>query len=121
MASLETRSCVWRAFAVGRTRAVLAALLHRLPREALRRLRLLVHPDTILRWHRDLITRRHAARSAPNRPGRPPPVRSISALVLRLVRENPHWGYRRVASWVVQAAKNLSHGPPRRGLPGTGS
>jgi hypothetical protein len=28
--------------------------------------------------------------------GRPPTVRSIRALVLRLVRENPHWGYRRV-------------------------
>jgi putative transposase len=77
-------------------RAFLAALLHRLPREALRRLRLLVRPDTILRWHRDLITRRHAGRSTPNRPGRPPTVRSIRALVLRLVRENPHWGYRRV-------------------------
>ena len=77
-------------------RAFLAALLHRLPREALRRLRLLVRPDTILRWHRDLITRRHAVRSIPKRPGRPPTVRSIRVLVLRLVRENPQWGYRRV-------------------------
>jgi hypothetical protein len=77
-------------------RAFLAELLHRLRREALRRLRLLVRLDTILRWHRDLINRRHAARSAPKRPGRPPTVRSIRALVLRLVRENPQWGYRRV-------------------------
>src|SRR4051794_27028791 len=77
-------------------RACLAALLHRLPREALRRLRLLVRPDTILRWHRDLIARRHAARSTPKRRGRPPTVRSIRVLVLRLVRENPSWGYRRV-------------------------
>jgi hypothetical protein len=42
-------------------RAFLAALLHRLPREALRRLRLLVRPDTILRWRRHLIAWRHAA------------------------------------------------------------
>ena len=77
-------------------RAFLAALLHRLPREALCRLRLLVRPDTIVRWHRDLVARRHAARSAPKRPGRPPTVRSIRVLVLRLVRENPQWGYRRV-------------------------
>lgn len=77
-------------------RAFLAALLHRLPPEVLRRLRLLVRPDTILRWHRDLITRRHAARSKPRRAGRPPTVRSIRALVLRLVRENPSWGCRRV-------------------------
>jgi putative transposase len=36
-------------------RAFLAALLHRLPRDVLRRVRLLVRPDTILRWHRDLV------------------------------------------------------------------
>jgi putative transposase len=77
-------------------RAFLAALLHYLSPEVLRRLRLLVCPDTILRWHRDLITRRHAARSKPRRAGRPPTVRSVRALVLRLVRENPSWGYRRV-------------------------
>jgi transposase InsO family protein len=77
-------------------RAFLAALLHRLPPQVMRRLRLLIRPDTILRWHRDLIARRHAARSKPKRAGRPPTVRSIRVLVLRLVRENPHWGYRRV-------------------------
>lgn len=77
-------------------RAFLAALSHRLPREALRQLRLLVRPDTILRWHRDLISRRYAARSTPKRLGRPPTVRPIRVLVLRLVRENPQWGYRRV-------------------------
>src|SRR4051812_22945494 len=77
-------------------RAFLAALLHRLSPEALLRMRLLVRPDTVLRWHRDLVRRRHAARSRPKRPGRPPTVRSIRALVLRLVRENPGWGYRRV-------------------------
>jgi hypothetical protein len=73
-------------------RAFLAALLHRPPAQRLRRLRLLVRPDTILRWHRDLIARRHAARSRPKRPGRPRTVRSIRALVLRLARENPQLG-----------------------------
>ncbi|MEW2493369.1 hypothetical protein AB0942_07425 [Streptomyces nodosus] len=52
-------------------RAFLAALLVRLQRDQLRRLRLLVHPDTILRWHRDLIRRRHGTLSRPKRPGRP--------------------------------------------------
>ncbi|MFC5750877.1 integrase core domain-containing protein [Actinomadura rugatobispora] len=81
---------------VGPDRALLAALLHRLPRGVLLRIRLLVRPDTVLRRHRDMIAGRHAARSRPKRPGRPPTVRSIRALVLRLVRENPSWGYRRV-------------------------
>jgi putative transposase len=36
-------------------RAFLAALLHRLPHAALHRIRLLVRPETVLRWHRDLI------------------------------------------------------------------
>jgi hypothetical protein len=51
----------------------------------LRRLRLLVRPDTVLGWHRDLMNRRHARTCRPKRPGRPPTVRSIRALVLRLV------------------------------------
>ena len=77
-------------------RALLASLLQGLPREALRRMRLLVRPDTVLRWHRDLVARRHAARSRPKRGGRPPTVHSIRALTLRLARENPNWGYRRL-------------------------
>jgi transposase len=77
-------------------RAFLASLLASLPREVLRRLRLLVRPDTVLRRHRDLMKRRHARTCRPKRRGRPPMVRSIRALILRLVRENPGWGYRRV-------------------------
>ncbi|MEV4365973.1 hypothetical protein AB0J71_02810 [Nonomuraea sp. NPDC049637] len=77
-------------------RAFLAALLTSLRREVLRRLRLLIQPDTVLRRHRDLMRRRHARTSRPKRRGRPPTVRSIRALILRLVRENPSWGYRRV-------------------------
>jgi putative transposase len=77
-------------------RAWQAALLHPLPRLTMRRRRLLVRPDTILKWHRDLIARRHAAVSRPRRPGRPRTLRSIRALVLRLARENGSWGYRRV-------------------------
>jgi putative transposase len=46
-------------------RALLAALLHRLPRVALKDLHLVVRPDTVLRWHRDLVARRHAERSWP--------------------------------------------------------
>jgi putative transposase len=77
-------------------RALLAALPHRLPRHTLHRLRLLVRPDTILRWHRDLLRRHHARTSRPKRPGRPRTIRSIRILILRLAKENPNWGYRRI-------------------------
>jgi putative transposase len=77
-------------------RAFLAALLHRLPLGLLRQVRLLVRPETVLRWHRGLIAARHACVSHPKRAGRPPTVRSIRALVLRLARENSGWGYRRM-------------------------
>jgi hypothetical protein len=50
----------------------------------------------VLRWHRDLLACRHTARSRPRRPGRPRTMRSIRVLVLRLARENPSWGYRRI-------------------------
>ncbi|GAA3810338.1 hypothetical protein GCM10022206_56160 [Streptomyces chiangmaiensis] len=73
-------------------RTFLAALLHQLPRDVLRRLRLLVRPDTVMRWHRDLIARHRAARSRPKRSGRPRTVHSIRVLVLRLARENPTLG-----------------------------
>ncbi|WP_086706024.1 integrase [Streptomyces antimycoticus] len=77
-------------------RAFLAALLHRLPRDVLGSIRLLVRPDTVLRRHRSVVARRHAAASRPKRPGRPRTVQSVRALVLRLAKENPGWGYRRV-------------------------
>jgi putative transposase len=77
-------------------RACLAALLHRLPRLQLRQLHLIVSPDTVLRWHRDLLRHRHARASRPKGPGRPRTRRSIQALVLRLARENRNWGYRRI-------------------------
>jgi hypothetical protein len=77
-------------------RAWLAALLHPLPRTALNHLRLLVRPETVLRWRRDLIAHRHARSSRPHQAGRPRTIRSIRRLVLRLAHENTTWGYRRI-------------------------
>ena len=77
-------------------RALLAALLGVIPKARRQGLRLLVTPDTILRWHRDIVRRRWAARSMRGRTGRPATRRNIKALVLRLARENPEWGYRRI-------------------------
>jgi putative transposase len=53
-------------------RALLAALLGVIPKARRRRLRLLVTPETIARWHRDIVRRRWAARSMHSKTGRPP-------------------------------------------------
>jgi putative transposase len=72
-------------------RAVLAGLAQLLPRSAW--YGLFVQPATLLRWHRDLVRRRW---SYPHRRGRPAMAAEIRGLVLRLTRENPTWGYRRI-------------------------
>ncbi len=74
----------------------------------LHRIRLLVRPDTVLRWHRDLIARRHARISRPKRPGRPPTVHSVRALVLRLAHENSGWGYRRIHGELLVLGRKVS-------------
>jgi putative transposase len=77
-------------------RALIAALLGVIPKARRHGMRLVVSPDTILRWRRDLARRRWASRSRRGRTGRPATRRNVRALVLRLARENPQWGYRRI-------------------------
>jgi len=72
-------------------RAVLAGLARLLPRRSRRGS--FVRPETLLRWHRDLVRRRW---TYPHRRGRPSTSPEVCALVLRLARENPSWGYRRI-------------------------
>jgi hypothetical protein len=71
-------------------RALLAALLGVLPNARRQGRRLLVTPDTIVRWQRDIVRRRWAARSIRGRTGRPATRRNIQGLVRRLARENPN-------------------------------
>jgi putative transposase len=73
-------------------RAVLAGLSRLL--SAARRGRFFVQPETLLRWHRDLVRRKWTY--AHRRPGRPTLPAGTVSLVLRLAKENPTWGYRRI-------------------------
>ncbi len=107
-------------------RALLATLSGVIPKARRQGLRLLITPDTIMRWRRDILQRRWAARSMRGRSGRPATRRNIKALVLRLARENPQWGYRRIhgelaglgakvaASTVWEILKTNGIGPARR-------
>jgi putative transposase len=78
-------------------RALLSALTRLLPTQ-LRQLRL-VSPRTLLRWHARLVARRWTYLR--RQPGRPPVPQPIRALVLRMARENPTWGYRRIHGELV--------------------
>jgi putative transposase len=73
-------------------RLLLAALSRLLPRRNWEVF--LVRPETLLRWHRRLVTRRWTYPH--RRPGRPPLGREVRELVLRLARENTSWGYLRI-------------------------
>jgi putative transposase len=73
-------------------RAVMAGLWRLLP--LLGQGRFFVRPATLLRWHRDLVAKRWTYPRG--RPGRPAIPAGTTALILRLAKENPAWGYRRI-------------------------
>lgn len=75
-------------------------------RKALSELATIVTPDTILRWHRELIAQKWDYSDRRRRkPGRPPVSQEVRELVLRMANENPTWGYDRIQG----ALANLGH------------
>jgi putative transposase len=75
-------------------RALLTALSRSLPRAAWAAFPF--KPETLLRWHRQLIARRWTY----SHPVRRPLERWLRDLIMRLASENPHWGYKRIVGQV---------------------
>ncbi len=92
-------------------RLLLSAISRLPPRPAWRSF--LVGPETLLRWHRELVGWKWAlyARRPPR--GRPGPSPEHQELIVRLARENTRWGYRR-----IQVHRWHRRGLPKRGCGG---
>jgi putative transposase len=91
-------------------RALLAAAARHLPRRS--RGARLVTPRTLLRWHRALVRRKW--RQPPARRGRPSTSAEIGDLAMRLTRENPRWGHRRISGELGKLGLRVSPATVRR-------
>jgi putative transposase len=74
-----------------------------LGRKALCELTTLVTPDTIMRWHRELVAKKWDYSHRRKRVGRPRTRQEVAELIVRLAKENPTWGY----NHIQDALKNL--------------
>ncbi len=99
-------------------RLLLAAISRVLTRPARRSL--LPSPETLLRWHRELVHHKWAAYRRRPRRRRPIPRSELHQLILRLAGENSRWGYRRIQGELFKLGHRCSHLTVRRVLPRQG-
>jgi putative transposase len=82
----------------------LARKAQALGRKVLNELETLVKPDTLLRWHRQLVASKWNFIQRRG-PGRPRVMKTMVDLILRMAQDNPSWGYTRIRG----ALANLGH------------
>jgi putative transposase len=87
-------------------RLVLAALSRCFPRANWRAFP--IRPETLLRWHRELVRRQWAAFGRRRGPGRPALPAVSRALILQLAQENPRWGYQRIRGELLKLGHQVS-------------
>src|SRR5215467_2522239 len=87
----------------------LAVKAQKLGRRVLHELATLVTPETLLAWHRKLITRKYDG-SRQRGPGRPRTRDEIQQLVVRMATENRDWGYRRIQGALANLGHEVAHG-----------
>ena len=75
----------------------------------------IVTPDTILRWHRQLIAKKYDS-SGKRRPGRPRIMDRIRKLIVRMATENERWGYCRIQGALANVGHQVSRSTIRRTL-----
>ena len=100
-------------------RALLARKAFGIPRKVLLELGTIVTPDTLLRWHRQLIARKFDF-SERRRPGRPRTIRIITELIVRMALENPRWGYTRIKGALYNLGHEVGRGTIANVLKGEG-
>jgi transposase len=88
-----------------RDRLFMTALSRALPRG--RWSSFLVSPQTLLRWHRDLVRRKWSFRCG-SVGGRPPIAAEVRELILRLGRKNPRWGCIRIRGELAKLGIRVS-------------
>ncbi len=64
-------------------------------------------PETVFKWHRELV-RRKWTQEHPNKGGRPRIDKELEALIVRLAKENPRWGYGKIEGELIKLGIKLS-------------
>src|SRR5688572_9067677 len=93
----------------------LAARAHRVGRAVLRAIATIATPDTLLRWHRQLIARKWTHTRQLERRG---VLLEIRRLVVRMAEENPTWGYTRIQGALTNVGHRVGRSTIRRILKG---